>query len=377
MVTDGVLFDDQPKDCAIALTETGITILKSGYAEEYVRDDSYPGNHTPTEDLVTELYDALPNLNRDNLVGAWCYSSDTAFSFLELTEDGSGLFLYKPLNEAIEIYEGAWGITEEYLVLWVEQLGTYAYPMQINLNWEYDTGDEMWELYDEEQYVLQEMYAWMRPYTSDVDVQFTQQEAFGYVELMYHGYDADYYYYEVPRIIGYTETVHSLNEEIYNDFGCLAEQGMIDYEAGQPLQWPNVEYEMFWTDTVITLVLHAYGDEGQMHKAYYYDILTDTRLYPADMLTLWGIDQEAYLEHLREEAAREFEYCHIECSEEDLKAQGGDACLAWTLSDDNLNLYRPVYMDADGTIITYIQIETVYGCYWVQIYLLPEDISAG
>lgn len=386
IVTEGMIFDDRPMNCSVELTEDGIAITIDGAEKQYVRDDTYPGNHTSNQELITQLYESIGDLNWNALAGSWYYWDGETVEFLELAEDGRCLYMRKHVHEAPYILEGAWGISGESLVLWTELLGGYSNPMQTNLTWSYNAELDEMVFYDGDGSLLRESQViYMNSYSPEMDIYFTQHDALGYVEYMidewmYSEADGDYdasYFYQIPRIIGDTEIISEINQEIYYDFGVLAEQGMSDCAAGEELKWSSIYHEEFWTGTVITLMVHGSGDYEEFHKAYYYDTRTDTRLYPEDMLALWGLDQESYLESLREQAKKEFEYCHFEYSEEELQQKGADACLAWTLSDDNLNVQRPVYRTDDGTTVTYVQMETVYDCHWVPIYMWAEQENVG
>lgn len=381
VVTGDMLFDDRPLPCSIALTEEGIAITKDGTTTQYIRDDNYPNAHT-TEQLLQQLNQEVSGLGRDKLLGSWFYWNGEAVNFMELREDGYCLYIHKPANEAPYIFEGAWGINGEQLVFMGEMLGASYSPMLVNLTWSYNAEYDELTIYDEDRYLLWEYgIAYLCAYNSEVHPEFGPREAFGYVEYMFDEWaynedgnvDADGYMYQVPRLVGYTQTISQINEEIYYDFGTLAEQGMYDYYMGNPPEWQGIYYEMYWEDTVIVLMVHSYTDGEEYICSYYYDTATDTRLFPEDLLEMWGIDRETYLANLREQAEDTFYNFHTEYTEEEMAELGADVYLAWTLSDDNLNVYRPVYKHPDGMIVTYIMIEAVDGSYWTPIYLWTEE----
>lgn len=382
MVTEGMLYDGKPMSCAIALTQTGITIERNGTMVEYVRDDTYAGNHTPTQELIAQLDEGIPGMTRGTLVGSWYYWDGRIFTFFEFNEDGRFFYLRKVAGEAPYICEGGWGLEDTFLVLWTEAVGAYSFPVQANLTWSYDMANDELVVYDDTGALLGESGAsYTNPYSPDIEIIFPREDALGYVRNMYNawlytqsnGVIDSSYFFEVPEFLGSTDTICTLNEEIYYDFGILAENGISAFEAGEKPEWSTIYYEMYRTGSAITLVVHGSGDYNEFHKTYYYDTLTDTRLYPEDMLVLWGIDQEEYLATLRQMALEEFEIYHFEYSEEYLQELGAEEWLAWTLSADNLNLSRPVYMNNDGTLITYVQIESIDDCFWIGLYQWSEE----
>lgn len=69
-----------------------------------------------------------------------------------------------------------------------------------------------------------------------------------------------------------------------------------------------------------------------------------------------------------EETLKAFDMHHYDITEEEMDSDAYWSCLYWTISTDNINLDRPFYINDFGEIVTYVQVETLYGTYWELVY---------
>ena len=203
------------------------------------------------------------------------------------------------------------------------------------------------------------------------------QEIYG-VEDQYTHTGAEYegyYFYYLPQFFGDSEAAADLNESIMNLFGEMIDLGFREMVEDKPLSWSSVMWDQYRMGDVLAVVLHAYGEAGEQHLAYYYDTVTDTRLYARDVLAKLGYAEDTYMQALTAATQERFEIYHdfLSPEERDETYENG---LAWTLSEDNLNPDRSFVINEFGELLVWVPLETVDGTYW-DVVLPFGTVEAG
>lgn len=380
-----MVFIDKPYACAVVLTADGLQIDRAdGGTDICIRDEAFPGIHTPAGELNAILQDKTGGTEIGGAAGCWYDWDGNSVRFLELSEDGYFLWLKKSRGEALTLYEGVWGQGDDGITVVCEPVGVSDFPTEMTVSWTYDPAYEILSL-EQAHYLFPgqekgcgELYA----YEPEMRIAFDRTDAMCYVTevcgldgvvLEYEGSFLEYYYL-LPAFLGNTDTVETLNQEMHAEFGPLIEDACADIDRGERPTWEMVYWEHFTVDTIVGILLCTYSEYTSYYMGFYYDTATDTRVYPRDVLQRLGLDEEAYLENLRNRTLESFESYHYDVSEEEKAWLDYDSCLAWTMSEDHLNLDCPLMVDMFGNIVTYVEMETIYEYRWEVVDWYLEEV---
>lgn len=379
-------YSEPPEAIALAYNDAGIAIFRDGSdePEHYTIESGLPVNRSEPARLQEYLKEMGDITLADGPVGRWYEWTGYEYLYVEFQEDGAFFWLRKVVGHPIEILYGVWTLDADgKLVILSERVGAGTQNYTTYLNWEYDADMEMLTFYEDYPVLIAEYDGYYYLYACDVPayMAFYQMEALAYVtdafdrSFLYEN-EAEgityYCYYYLPRVIGYSETTYSLNEEIQSQFGTIIERSLAQVDNGERLDYDGVYWEQYVMGDILAIMVSAYGTAGELHTVYYYDPTTDTRLYARDVLAALGYDEQMYLDGLLEEALEAFDMHHYDATEEDLLSDEYWACLDWTMSADNINADRPFFVNDYGEVITYVQVETLYGTYWEAVYPFGE-----
>lgn len=373
-------YDYCPQYAALLYNDSGIAIDRGEEwpREYYTFDSDQPAPHCTTQELAEELQVMDPHTTGVGPLGGWYYWDGVRFAMVNFGRDGTFFWIHKGEGAPVEIYRGAWGVNEiGKITILAERLGCSRMPYYTCMTWEYDETYPVLTLTEDEACL---MYAYdgiadMYPYKEEVNIPIFQKDALTYVTETwgiadtYQAADGQEYYYDycLPQLLGDSEAISSINEDISAQFGTLIDQAFVDMGEGKNLSCEATYWQTFFMDHILAIDVHAYGAVGQ-RMVYYYDTETDSRLYARDVLALLGIDEQMYLEGMMEEALEYFDMHHYDATEEELESDAYWACLDWTMSADNINVDRPFFVNDFGEIIVYVQVETLYGTYWEAVY---------
>ena len=189
------------------------------------------------------------------------------------------------------------------------------------------------------------------------------------------------YFFHVPQIEDDTADAAAINQEIASVYGETTKKCL---ESIQNMEIPycsNVEYECFHSGNVLSLVLkYAYFYDGfEGYTVYSYDTAKGVRLTNEDILKTQNITEADYLTALRRAAVKDFDDAyHTGWGDmEDIYSGGYQELRSWTLSEQNLNLDLPLYLD-DGTVHVIAPIGSIAGAGYLSRDLaleLEEDTS--
>ena len=189
------------------------------------------------------------------------------------------------------------------------------------------------------------------------------------------------YSFHVPQIEDDTADAAGINQEIASTYGEIAKECLESVQKKEPPYCSSVEYESFHSGEILSLVLKcAYFYDGfEGYTVYSYDTAKGVRLTNEDILKMQNITEADYLTALRRAAAKDFDDAYHAGWEdmEDIYSGGYQELRSWTLSEQNLNMDLPLYMD-DGTVHVIAPIGSIAGAGYLSRDLaleLEEDAS--
>ena len=172
------------------------------------------------------------------------------------------------------------------------------------------------------------------------------------------------YSFHVPQIEDDTADAAAINQEIASTYGEIAKVCLESIRNKEPPYCSSVEYESFRSGGVLTLVLkYAYFYDGfEGYATYIYGTAKGMRLSNRDILEMQDMTEAEYLSALRRAAAKDFDDAyHAGWGElEELHSSGYRELRRWTLSEQNLNLNLPLYLD-DGVLHVIAPIGSIAG----------------
>lgn len=189
------------------------------------------------------------------------------------------------------------------------------------------------------------------------------------------------YSFHVPQIEDDTAGADAINQEIISTYGKIAEECLESVRKKETPYCSSVEYESFHSGDVLSLVLKcAYFYDGfEGYAAYSYDTAKAVRLTNEDILKMQNMTEAEYLTALRRAAAKEFDDAyHVGWGDmEDIHSGGYQELRSWTLSEQNLSLDLPLYLD-NGAVHVIAHIGSPAGASYIDRDLaleLEEDTS--
>ena len=189
------------------------------------------------------------------------------------------------------------------------------------------------------------------------------------------------YSFHVPQIEYDTDDAATINQEIASTYGKIAKECLESVKKKETPYCSSVVYEHFRSGNILALVLrHAnFYDGFEGYAAYSYDTANGVRLTNEDILKMQNMTEADYLTALRRAAAKEFDDSfHASWGALEESDPGGYQELrSWTLSEQNLNLNVPFYMD-NGTVHVIAHIGSPAGASYIDrdlVLNLENDIG--
>lgn len=376
--------------CTIVLTEDGVCVQEKGTMYEYRRDESLPSVHTSFDSQMASLHDRVSGQPAAELAGEWEYSNETWSTYLHLGEDGAFTYVYKELNRPVEVLEGAWVLdsSTDYLAVQAERIGAETMPYALELSCsEEDDGLCLMSIgfmYSDISLYYSLFY---RPAEGPWRTGFTLSQLSSGITTLWtdsgsvtdsNSYD-ECYYYRIPLFLAEdSSAVDQINNEIYDRFERLAQQQlafaaentnppirMIDYYA---TVYSGLEQLVVWTDSNYVLPDCA---------VYCYDREQDTQLDTRAVLKRLGISEEDFLEAVRVAAEAYFMEMYGSWTGEQWQDMGCDKALAWTLSDEAVNLQLPVLVNGFGDLAVIARIGCTGDVDYCLAVLYPFSEAVG
>lgn len=214
------------------------------------------------------------------------------------------------------------------------------------------------------------------PTTGVEDLIYESYSDAGEYELSYDDGATDIFYYSfhLPHISESTEGAREINRSIDEHFGALIEQ---EYDAMSENWFPNYStvgwYPSLYQDLLIIVIAAESVADFSDYGVYCYNRTTGEWLQGSALLEYLYIDEQEFLEATRVAAQECFISYYGDLPEEDRELYGYDECLAWTLSDENINLDNLLfYPDEHGELVVIAPIGSMAGAQWYYHYIFPE-----
>ena len=186
--------------------------------------------------------------------------------------------------------------------------------------------------------------------------------------------DTFYYSFHLPEITAFTEDAIAINQSISETFGALIEEEYKAMEDGWFLNYNVVNwYPTLYRDLLVLVIAAESVSDFSSYGVYCYNQTTGEWLQGSALLEYLYIEEESFLEAARAAAEECFVSYFGDISEEERELYGYDACLAWTVSDENINLENLMfYPDEHGEIVVIARIASMAGADWYYHYIYPE-----
>lgn len=202
----------------------------------------------------------------------------------------------------------------------------------------------------------------------------------GEYEFLYDENTSDTFYYSfhLPEIAAFTEGAIAINQSISETFGALIEEEYKAMEDGWFLNYNVVNwYPTFYRDLLVLVIAAESVSDFSSYGVYCYNYTTGEWLQGSALLEYLYIEEESFLEATRTAAEECFVSYYGDIPEEERELYGYNECLAWTVSDDNINLDNLMfYPDEQGELVVIARIGSMAGADWYYHHIFPE-ISYG
>ena len=186
--------------------------------------------------------------------------------------------------------------------------------------------------------------------------------------------DTLFYSFHLPEITESTKGALAINRSITETFGALIEEEYKAMEEGWFLNYNIVNwYPTFYRDLLVLVLAAESVSDFSSYGVYCYNYTTGEWLQGSALLEYLYIEEEGFLEATRTAAEECFISYYGDIPEEDRELYGYNECLAWTVSDDNINLDNLMfYPDEQGEIVVIARIGSMAGAEWYYHYIYPE-----
>ncbi len=375
-----------PQNRCITLTEDGVVLnYDDSDAEYFTRDDGFAGGHADRDAMREALGDSVHldfeyQYDARDVLGTWAFWTGWDASFITFREDGTFTMVYKKPNNPIAVYLGVYGFGENSgnLEIMAERIGYGNYPYYANWEWSIDEWGDL-NIYDYDEGLLDGEY-WFWPVENEFFTVMDADMALGYIVESYFEmgsytdqYGNEYsYYYSLPN---FYESGHRdlkrINQLIDGFYWPIIETELNAMEVGEFLTYDYVDWQSACYNGILFFHVFAYTYDWEEHAVFYIDLETMEELSPEEMLERMGIGEDEFVETARVRAEDIFVSYFSEIPEEDRDAYGYYECLEDTLSDDNINLDIPIFVDNRGDITVYLPICSMAGS---GLMWFPENI---
>ena len=381
--------------CTIILTEQGVTLQRpESDAEYFSRTEPGAGVHTLAEEQLKYLRADVADGSNSGPVGRWEYSDSLTRAYLRFGADGSFCYGCKQPNTPVKVLVGAWICDNQSgeLVCSAEQVGWSESACQFLLTWfvneagdliVQDTSGQGLAPLGTEMYLTELQFCpasdlWITGYTMNEMLGFFD-DLYDYGGVYADDYGQEFYYcYYLPEYLSESEVLTELNSEILDRFGPLIWDALDRMDQGQELIFPIVGYTWCCYDGMLNLMVSASSTDFLADCVVYcYDMEADVCLDTRAILERMGISREEFLDAVRAAAREAFEQQFTGLSAEERDEYGYDRQLAWTISDEAVNLDMPVYVDEYGVVLVVARIGTLEGGTWRYQVLAPFSEAAG
>ena len=197
-------------------------------------------------------------------------------------------------------------------------------------------------------------------------------EAFDYTDGVGN---SGHFTYRVPQIVADTQGAEAINKAISDEYSPIVNGVLENVSDKVSLSCFYAAWESYQYENILSLVVSCGWDADiNSYNVYLYDIATGQQLATADLLKVMHVDEAAFLEAVRRAAAAKFDsqYGAIAGGDTDeFLTERRD----WTLSDENINMDVPAYVDRAGRLHAVLYIGSIAGAEAYPHVLTLDDIG--
>lgn len=378
--------------CTIVLTEEGVLVQTKGYEYEYRRDESLPCVHTSFDSQMARLRDRGSGQPAAELAGEWEYNDPYSAGYLHMGSDGSFAFVWKDRHRPAEVWTGAWvpGSDTDQITVCAARIGDTEETYELQLGYSMEGSCRFLSYWGEEVntvlaggiFLWQGDGQWSTGFTMEQlsSVYYEPLNVSGTVTVPngFDGYEM-YYSYRIPCFFSEgSATLDRINSDICGRFETLAETELDRLSRNEPpvthmiesyyTAFDGVEQLILWTDSYYELPECA---------VYCYDRERDMQLDTRALLKRLGISESDFLAAVRAAAEAYFQADNGFMTQEQRQETGYDERLAWTLSDEAINLDMPVVVTEYGELAVIARIGAFAALDYYYATLYPFSDAVG
>ena len=382
-------YSELPQNRIITLTEDGVILSSDDSDDEYfIRDNSISSLHTTPEELREHFGESV-HLDFDyqydsrDVLGTWGYGTNWDNACVTFEEDGTFSLYYKKPNKPIAVYEGVYGFGEYSgnLEIMAERIGYGAYPFYANWEWSLEDSGEL-NIIDSDSILLADSFNF-QPVEEAFFTVMDSAKSLGYVfESINDSGDytdsdgIDYqYYFSLPQIYSsQSRDIQRVNNEISDIYYSIIESEFEAMNEGYYLTYDYVDWQSAVYNGVLFIHVYAFANDWEEHNAYYIDTETQKRLTGKEVLERLDMDEDYFLDTVREAAEETFVHEFSGIPAEHREEYGYYDCLEQTISDEFVNLDLPIFVDGNGNLCVYAKISVMAGSglMWTPIWFYNE-----
>lgn len=390
---------DLPQNRCITMTDDGIVLnYDDADAEYYFKTDEFKVGHSSTESLkeiLSTQFDTHLDFDivtgSEDVKGTWHYWNSWDSALVTFDKDGAFEMIWKTPGDPVAVFSGVWGFSSQAdeIQIIAERVGYGSMPFAMTWYWEIDTDGSLY-IYENDGVALEEVggKAWFDPLEYEFFTGTDQQHAMGYLADYYDIHDSYIdengiycdYTYRLPQFIGDDSVHQEMNGEILDLFEPIINAEMEAVNAGEFLDFTMVDYANCVFEDILIVHIFAYGvsSDCETHSVYYFNLNTGERLYAKDIiLDVLQFDENYFLDTVRETVEQVFIDKFSTVPEEDRQLYGYYDCLAWTVSDDAVNLDMPIYINEYGDIFIFAKIGSPAGSGIIWEVITPFVLGEG
>ena len=173
--------------------------------------------------------------------------------------------------------------------------------------------------------------------------------------------NSGHFTYRVPQIEADTPGAEAINKTIAEEYGPIVDGVLESVSEKVSMSCLYIAWETYQYDNILSLVVSCGWDADiNSYNVYLYDTASGRQLTTADLLKVLDMGETTFLEAVRKAAADTFDNQYKDISGSDF-----DEFLTerrdWTLSDENINMDAPTYVDAAGKLHVVLPIGSIAG----------------
>jgi len=385
LMTRGSEYSAMPVDYQLMISEAGLEVTDTGVTRQYVLVDDFSG-HSSFEtqcEIYSQIYGAQQT--DEQVVGQWSYWDGWHNILMQFEADGAFHMLWKEPGKPVDCRDGVWGVDESGTLLQCvsEKIGSGTMPMSLSFTYGFDAYGYL-TLEEEYPDFLDAVDGYIDLWPEeDFSLMLTQSGALGYFfsrDELQGSYTDDYgdtYYYgfDLPQFLEDSGDMAQINAEIRELFAWRIDEARERLAAGEYLNTDYLGWNSSVVEGILSLYVYAYSYEStDEHVVWYYDLENACRVDAAELLRRMELDQDEFLSVIYDAAETCCEQAYSNLSAQEREDYGYDRILEWTLSEDQINLNVPVFVDDYGSICVCLRIGSLAGpdYFWATLYPFGE-----